>query len=140
MYAPVAGSDATILTVELAPSLLPLTAPDAILVSVAAPLAKAPLGMVPSLNSSLPLGMVASATSVMAWPIKPVTVIFLDSLALMSATARKSPATRSAPARRANSDMRRSAMMSSSPNGDYCFFHLKAVHHLPADSSRLAPA
>jgi hypothetical protein len=66
MYAPVAGSDATILTVELAPSLLLLTAPDAILASVAAPLARAPLGTVPSLNSSLPLGMVASATSVMA--------------------------------------------------------------------------
>jgi hypothetical protein len=135
MYAPVAGSDATILTVELAPSLLPLTAPDAILVSVAAPLASAPLGMVPSLNSSLPLGMVASATSVIAWPIKPVTVIFLDSLALMSATARKSPATRSAPARVANSDMRRSAM---APSG-YCCSHLKAAHHLPVDSSRLAP-
>ena len=136
MYAPVAGSVATILTVELAPSLLPLTAPDAILASVAAPLAKALLGIVPSLNRSLPLGIVASATSVMAWPMKPVTVIFLDSLALTSATGKKSPAARSALASAANSDMRRSAMTPSC----YCCSHLKAAHHLPVDSSRLAPA
>lgn len=124
------------LTVELAPSLLPLTAPDAIFASVTAPLANAPLGMEPSLNRSLPLGMVASATSVMALPIKPVTVIFLDSLALMSATATKSPAAKSALASAANSDMRRSAMMPSC----FCCFHVKALHRLLANRSRLAPA
>ena len=104
--------------------------------SVAAPLANAPLGMVPSLNRILPLGMVASATSVIALPMKPVTVIFLDSLALTSATGKKSPAARSALASAANSDMRRSAMV---PSG-YCCSHLKAVHRLPVDSNRLAPA
>lgn len=138
MYAPVAGSDATILTVELAPSLLPLTAPDAILASVAAPLTNAPLGMVPSLNRILPLGMVASATSVIALPMKPVTVIFLDSLALTSATGKKSPAARSALASAANSDMRRSAMVPSRPIGDCCLSHLKAIHYLLANSNHLA--
>ena len=54
---------------------------------------------------------------------------------LMSATASKSPATRSALARAANSDMRRSEMTPSC----YCCSHLKAVHRLPVDSSRLAP-
>jgi hypothetical protein len=126
------------LTVELAPSLLPLTAPDAILISVAAPLTNAPLGMVPSLNRILPLGMVASATSVIALPMKPVTVIFLDSLALTSATGKKSPAARSALASAANSDMRRSAMVSSRPIGDCCLSHLKAIHYLLANSNHLA--
>jgi hypothetical protein len=57
--------------------------------------------------------MLASAINVTALPRKSVTVIFLDSLALMSATASKSPATKSALASATNSEMRKSAMTPS---------------------------
>jgi hypothetical protein len=138
--APATGRLVTRSTVDSLASFAAVTAPEASCVAPTAPLARALPGMLALLNRILAFGMVASAISVTALPRKSVTVIFLDSLALMSATASKSPAARSAPARAANSEMRRSAMMASAPIGDYCSVHLNPPRDLPTGNSHLAPA
>ena len=126
-------------TVDSLPSLAAVTASSASCVAVTAPFASAEPGMVALLNRILALGIVASAISVTALPRKSVTVIFLDSLALMSATASRSPAARSTPASAANSEILRSAMTPSAPSGDYCWLHLKPALHFQVGSTRLAP-
>ena len=104
-------------TVDSLPNLAAVTAPAANWVAPTSPDTNAEPGTLALPKTILALGMVASAINVTALVKKFVTVIFFDSLALMSATARKSPAARSALASAASSDMRRSAMTASVPVG-----------------------